>query len=811
VKPARILLFTLLIMVVLAAGWFLQRPGHDGVWQFNFAPGAGPAVPAFTNVGAETDYSRWRGYGWLDAGGPVQHGRWPGDREDSWESRSNLNVLQRRGPDDLARSFARGPASFVIDLDPGTYEVWVLSGDAGHLESVAYQPYRIQVEDKTVYDYAPQLENLLAQRETPPAADQLDHQAIWEQSIAPRFRWSRAVVEVSDGQLTVTVDGEVHDDVLQPFLGEYAHTEQRSGPRPAFSGALNALLVLPYAAGAATGERLVAQIDAWRQQNIRDKWPLVAPGRARTADMTAADRGRGYTVSPVDVLQPVMPADQYPHTVAVMQVRATPGEYVPITFAVTPLKDLGDTRVSLGELQPLDVTGEAVSVGRDLRYGVVRYRPVAISKGKRRWQARPAMIVPQDRVTIEQGVARQFWLTWHVPPGLAAGSYRASLMIEPALADATRLDVDIEVLPFTLQRPTGLAVGMTYFSPAAYALRGEEAFWQRVAAEFADMRAHNMTSVQYTGIRMDDYDRMGRALALYRDAGFEQPINLLESHGAMLRWPRRGIPWSSPQFQSEYVQLVQSFLQQARRRNWPPVIIDFGDEFTNSASEETGAEIARRLKTIPGIVTAADVDGYKEMTLLAPQVDIVAFTNGWDGPDKVNRGKRLLHGGSVDFIIKAGALPWLVNVGMDRFSNGFWFWKMVQRGVRGKMEWIYRGYSGLPYDVFDAEPLRAAAVYPGPNGMAIPSLAYEWMRIGLDDLAYLNTLSRTLERNRSNTALAATVAATDAWFSQLDELIHDDMNYYREPATRAVRQWPAARYRRLRDEIIDLLLRFERG
>ena len=90
-----------------------------------------------------------------------------------------------------------------------------------------------------------------------------------------------------------------------------------------------------------------------------------------------------------------------------------------------------------------------------------------------------------------------------------------------------------------------------------------------------------MTTVQYTGVRMDDYARIDRAFTCYRNAGFQQPVNLLESHGAMERWRRKGIPWSSVEFQTEYVQFVRAFLEQAEQRQWPPVIIGFGDEFTN--------------------------------------------------------------------------------------------------------------------------------------------------------------------------------------------------------------------------------------
>ena len=208
-------------------------------------------------------------------------------------------------------------------------------------------------------------------------------------------------------------------------------------------------------------------------------------------------------------------------------------------------------------------------------------------------------------------------------------------------AEKTKIRVELEALPFKLQRPTHLAVGMTYFSPLQYSYFGEERFWKRMEAEFADMRAHNMTCIQYTGIRMDDYDRIDKAFKLYRKAGFEHPIYLLESYGAMWRLRRNGISWETEEFHTKYVQFIREFLEEAKSRQWPPIIINFGDEFTNQAIEEFGAKLARNLKKIPGIVTGADTDGYKEVTLMAPVVDIVAFDNGWDGPNGVNRGKKL--------------------------------------------------------------------------------------------------------------------------------------------------------------------------
>jgi hypothetical protein len=780
----------------------------DGIWRFNFAPGSAPDVESFITIGVDTDYHGWRGYGWLDAEGPIKAGKWPGDEQKTWESRSNLNVVNRRGPDDLARSHATGPATFALDLAPGKYEVWVLSGDSGHLEYIPREPYRIIVEGKTAFEFGISAGEFIKEFETPALEDELSQSDVWRHAIEPRFKWSRIVVEVEDGQLTVNVASNKRDSSVSDFTGDYAHTEARSGPPVRFTGALNAMLVLPATPDASVGVQTVNAIDDWRQQNISRNWKRIDTESEPFASFTKADRERGYTVFPVNALSPVMPDDQQSHAETVIKLRATPGEYVPITFAITPLKDLGETRVDFNTLHGLsDTANKTLSTEGNLVSGVVRYHASPIDKQRKVWRPGPAMVVPTSQWNIREGVSKQFWLTYRVPDEMSPGLYTGAIEINPEHAAGTRLAVELQVLPFKLQRPKQLAIGMTYFSPAQYAATGDTDFWLRMQAEFADMRAHNMTTIQYTGIRMDDYDRFGRALALYRNAGFEQPITVLESHGTMWRLRRNGIPWTSGEFHTRYVKFIRDFLEQAQLRQWPPIIINFGDEFTNTAMEEFGADVARHLKEIPGIVTSADANGYKEVELMAPEVDIVAFNKGWDGPEGVNEGKQLLNKGTVDLILNAGATPWLVNIGMDRFSNGYWFWKMIRLGVRGKMEWIYRSYNGMPFNTFDAEPLRAHAVYPGPDGTAIPSLDYEWMRMGLDDLAYLYTLEQVVASSRGDPEKALAVTAAEAFIHKLDSMIEDDMNKYRDHATRDSHRWPVKRYDEVRGEVVELILR----
>ena len=92
-----------IVCIAIAAALYLQSQPGDGIWRFNFSPDSVPHVESFKTITADSDYNNWRGYGWLDADGPLESGKWPGDKQDTWESRSKLNVVTRRGPDDLAR------------------------------------------------------------------------------------------------------------------------------------------------------------------------------------------------------------------------------------------------------------------------------------------------------------------------------------------------------------------------------------------------------------------------------------------------------------------------------------------------------------------------------------------------------------------------------------------------------------------------------------------------------------------------------------------------------------------------------------
>ncbi|MGI9294599.1 MAG: hypothetical protein ACR2PS_11510, partial [Pseudomonadales bacterium] len=250
--------------------WDSRSTADDGIWRFNFAPSAAPGFDTFVTVSGKTDYTPSSGYGWLDAAGPLQTGKWPGDgsKAETWESRDNLNVMIRRGPDDLARSFATGSATFALDIEPGQYEVWVLSGDSGHLEYTPWQPYRIMVEGTEAYRYVLTAQQFQRQLETPVLHDDLTESGVWQRYIKPNFKWSRVLVDLDDGQLNVKVEDTTRDQANIGLAGDYSYTEHGRGPAKTYTGAINALVVIPMVKAANGGAGVIANTDALRWQNF---------------------------------------------------------------------------------------------------------------------------------------------------------------------------------------------------------------------------------------------------------------------------------------------------------------------------------------------------------------------------------------------------------------------------------------------------------------------------------------------------------------------------------------------------------------
>jgi len=388
-------LLTIIAPLIFAIVLFVQDKSKDDIWRFNFAPQAAPNVKSFVKISGKSLYSKKPGYGWINTKGLIKTGRWHSEAEETWEACQNLNVVCRRGPDDLARSYVAGPATFALDLKPGKYEVWVLSGDWGYLEYIPYEPYKIMIENAAAYDFKMTENEFYKRFETPELEDDLTQLGVWKRYVKPRFKWSRAIVDVMDGQLNVNVIGGRRDMSILDFTGDYANTETRRGPKPRFTGALNAMIVMLAEQDSINGFQIIDKIDKVRRHNFNKRWPLEKPKPEKHVSFPKADQELGYTVFFTSTtLDPIAPNERRMHVKETIQLQATPGEYVPITFGICPLKDLGKTRISFDILQRLsDDHKLIVNTFGQLKTGVVRYVAGLTDNKRKTWRPTPFVMM----------------------------------------------------------------------------------------------------------------------------------------------------------------------------------------------------------------------------------------------------------------------------------------------------------------------------------------------------------------------------------------------------------------------------------
>ncbi len=415
---------------------------------------------------------------------------------------------------------------------------------------------------------------------------------------------------------------------------------------------------------------------------------------------------------------------------------ATPGEYEPVSFTVRP-----DEAVEQMSLAAGDLSGPAGVIPK----ANVRVQSVEGFHGGDK-DILMDLGAPWDMPAFQREL---FWATVNVPATAKPGLYQGEVTVTGSGRPLARLALELEVLPFTLEDPP-FALGFNYSSPKDP---------QALAAHLHDMREHGMTTVApLYNFDLPVHDSSTREMAefieAYRRAGFTQTLYYGASMDLMMSALAGYGPVDSRRFQRKFLQAMRLLHAEARRHP-VPVVFSIADELTNKA--RTGirqGEIIARLcyEELPEMAVTADMNGWLEVMTMAPYLNVATFNNGWDGIDRHNAGKRLINREFIETLQRqTGAIPWFVNAGSGRLPFGFFFWKMAQYGVRGKVEWYYNLGNNERGSIVRVE---GAKIWP--------TLVYERSREGIDDLKYLVKLERlAAEARRSGKAPAAAQKAED--------------------------------------------------
>jgi hypothetical protein len=469
------------------------------------------------------------------------------------------------------------------------------------------------------------------------------------------------------------------------------------------------------------------------------------------------------------------------------------GEDEPVWVGLYGLRDLRGLRVSV------DLQGAPVSV--DIRH--MHFWPQRRGWRSRDWYITPELLLPcangKKMVPLSRGVLEErsfdvkagestaLWLTLSASTAARPGTYRASVSIRAAGRPALVLPLEIEVLPFLLQRPRD-----RYWLLYADVARWNNMSEAQTLAELRDFARHGMTGLVEIPLGKEDLSQIKagtvrfdaspylRLARLSREAGLPGPHvcsmsvvgQVRDAVGATCDVQKD--PW--PAELSDGVRAVAEAAV-AATTNAPSRWYFYGVD--EPSGDNTFAIQDYQSWRRGGAATYATFYQLGFLEKAAQYLTAPCFVSGLIANEENARKAR-------ETCEKTGAEFWWYGTGCyvnpapqeramfpNRYGAGYLFWKS---GARAEVTWTFCRPHEDVFNDFDgsavnaAEPKEQATAYPHflkPDDWstyqgAIPTIAWESLREGVDDYSYLAMLTQRIAQARQGGSAAARQAADEA-------------------------------------------------
>ena len=706
---------------------------HAGPLRFDMGTAESELRPGFTRITGSSVYDIETGYGWRSVEGLKEHDRhYPREWQFS-ESRGRTQPPQLYTNEITRDTVFSGKANaFLVDLPPGDYKVYVLSGlSAGSSRDYHWFEVAAGASRATV-------------------------------KIPGPYRFEKRMLDatVSGGRLSIEFLPQT--DWLVASIIIFG-VEEEARVRADFLDALEKeIYFLP--------------------PDVAEQWketPHVDP-RPRP-ELSARDKQRGYALFSRHWSEVV-----YPNTVPrpseldpELKIFATQGEYEPMTFSVLPLTDLDGATVSASDLRSLQGLIPQANVDvRSVRYMLVRPNYSSFFS----YHVAPDVLEHRASVDLKKEHNQRFWITVRVPDDARPGVYRGELTFQPGDGHPARVPITLRVLPIRLRKDPGHIYGTYYRDPlslvsASNSLQANDYFRRKAELERRDMVAHGMNShiSSISGLVRDDDGNWTmdgaeteRRIALDRKYGLTDkplvvsfPVSTWYSRlvdkkglGSHLRLVRADVPKS---FFDEVAKMVEAIELEKKRYDWPELLyypIDEPSTQENSVRFMVG--VLEAIKRVPGVRTYITADPtHEQFEPMWPYIDVWCCQ-----PFVFDREK--IHRLSEEKKIEFWCYPNHISGENDhtpirgaRMTFGYGLWKS---GFRTLMPWIYQSSGGDPWNYLDSRSMdffnRST-----PDGEPVPVVMWEAYREGIDDGRYLYTLASLIEEAKKAGGQAGSRAA----------------------------------------------------
>lgn len=470
----------------------------------------------------------------------------------------------------------------------------------------------------------------------------------------------------------------------------------------------------------------------------------------------------------------------------------TPGEDEPVCFGLYALAPLAGLTLTV---EPRDAP-----VTVDVRQ--MHCWPQRTGWRSRQWYLTPELLLPcadgRKTVPLSRGVLGEvpfdlaegetqgFWLTLTAPADARPGRYRAVVTLAAAGRPGLRLPLDLEILPFRLLRP----------QDRYWLLYGDSSRWRtmddsQILAELKDYRRHGMDGLIEGPMGTPDVSRIREGIVTF-DAGPYRKITELCRQAGM------NGPHVIGSAGPDLVRRALGIEADLSKGEWPPEVSAGVRAIAKAALEATrglpkwyyyGVDepTGENTYAIQDYQAWHDAGAPTYATFYVPSflekasayLTAPCFVVGLVSNEQRAREAR-------EACAKTGAEFWWYGTGSyvnpfpqegfmfhNRYGAGLLFWKT---GAKAEATWTFCRPHEDVFNDFDgsransAEPKEQATAYPHllrPDDWttyqgAIPTIAWESLREGVDDYLYLYTLQTLIARAKASRNPIVRAAGRDA-------------------------------------------------
>jgi hypothetical protein len=518
-------------------------------------------------------------------------------------------------------------------------------------------------------------------------------------------------------------------------------------------------------------------------------WPLGFQPVRWQSDDPAATAGTALTArahSPLEYVLPDIPVTELATASDTVAGWGVPGEPAAMTLALTAAEALNDVTVTVSELVTAD--------GGRLAPAEVRH---AVYLHRRRhffttdYIETPTYLAARAPVNIGASRTQQFWLTLRPPTAATPGRYTGTATVAVGGTAAARLPIVFDVVGAVLDADADASMGFySYIDLGMWPKRDKTAagIAARIGQDFADMRAHGMTTtVCFTsdlelsasrngaGDIVIDWDKSGTFCMLldgYRDAGFTKPLLLYAQDTVFAAAERVGGKPGSKAFAAAYQGILEAIKSERTRRGWRQIRFVPADEsypYPISAARQAHTQLLAPLFRSAGFDVfqhainhptrngrsqareSWDVADVVLQTFCHPPVTGVA-ADAW-----LLQRRRAHAAGKELFYYNPDVTG--VHPEATRFAFGIGAWVRQTDGV---INWCYREANN--FEIYRRQGVHTMthAYLPGDGHSGGPTTGWEAAREGVRDYRALQTLTQLIDKARVTQNTQAQAVALQA-------------------------------------------------